>query len=1022
MRKKTSPRFENFFKRKRGYTRRFFDYLVYLFFYFFKILIESIKNRTFKPIKKQFNYITNLTLNKIYKIAINRLKILQKFIALSDVKNYDLSKLSDIIVFLNYVKYLDNKYFIINFDIKYLNLFKHRKIIIDEPSYSLSEGLSTEFYILQNEFDSINLLVSDIDNNDDSFYYEYYSDYNDNVYENYYFYNLWNDLFRYFIFFADKTSKKNFFKNIFIELKYYLYAYKLSLFLKNFYYLEIKNTPTLYYIYFIINKFFRKMLKRFNWFSSTYELFFGNIMTKNNHIYFSNVYSNFFVWSQKDYRLNSYDHLFKYNYPKGYVEYDLYSYFHNIKLKPISLVFWGEVTPHYAVNKQYRSNIKKEIYKSNLVRELYYLYLTIPFWLEKNLVVLICYIEYYRRMFIFSSSFLYFRVLENSLVFLHLFIMGARLKFIFMLNILVFFYKYLLKCFYFFSVYLNNFFFSFYKKNFIKSTNTYNIYFKFFYLKNYLNFKKFTEWKHFNNLLNQYVLNNCDYKPLTIVENLETFFYNKKSNFVKSNYLSFYYEKINQLIKLKVLNKLTNKFFVYNPYLWYIDFFFISLNFKSYYISSIKHSKTKTLISYYPYNVMGDYDNCTTDDYYDIARLNYKIKPGILTLNVTGGYYWENPIIPKNLINNKLYNVINDGSNYFAKVIYRGLISIWKLFSTVILCALFLIIFLISFLFFKSIIISQICFLVICLFYFVYLLISGFVYFVKKNKFGKYTSVIQRFWRRSFIVFWLIEMSLFLVFLYLILNASSESINTLDNMQIYKLHLFSWRFFLVKNFFLSLIILFTIILLNCIKTMYYNKVLKILLTISLLIFYLCWVEFYQFYHTLCYYANYIWFYDNEERIWSICLDIKQTRTFNSYYNLCIILKFWHLAFIAFFWFFFLMRSFEDNRIRYPLLSANCQNFLILYVMSWLCMIFWVKYVIKNFMEGSYSWFFINMSKETVKFFLADFFLIFKNIIIDFYEIVIDVLIKIIYVYYYKNMIVNALKNFFLSILYIFNIY
>lgn len=40
-----------------------------------------------------------------------------------------------------------------------------------------------------------------------------------------------------------------------------------------------------------------------------------------------------------------------------------------------------------------------------------------------------------------------------------------------------------------------------------------------------------------------------------------------------------------------------------------------------------------------------------------------------------------------------------------------------------------------------------------CVFFFYYLLISGFVFFLKKYRFSKFTGAIQRFWKRSFIIF-----------------------------------------------------------------------------------------------------------------------------------------------------------------------------------------------------------------------------------------------------------------------------
>ena len=81
---------------------------------------------------------------------------------------------------------------------------------------------------------------------------------------------------------------------------------------------------------------------------------------------------------------------------------------------------------------------------------------------------------------------------------------------------------------------------------------------------------------------------------------------------------------------------------------------------------------------------------------------------------------------------------------------------------------------------------------------FLYWLISGFVFFVKKYQYSKFTAAIQRFWKRTYIIFWVIEAGTFSIFFYLTLNASSEPVYMYDQIKIYKTHLFSWRWFLIK--------------------------------------------------------------------------------------------------------------------------------------------------------------------------------------------------------------------------------
>lgn len=79
-------------------------------------------------------------------------------------------------------------------------------------------------------------------------------------------------------------------------------------------------------------------------------------------------------------------------------------------------------------------------------------------------------------------------------------------------------------------------------------------------------------------------------------------------------------------------------------------------------------------------------------------------------------------------------------------------------------------------------------------------------------------------------------------------------------------------------------------------------------------------------------------------------------------------------------FFFLLRGLESSRYRYPLLSANLQNFLIIYIMSWLYMYPWFKYTFRKSLDMPYFWFFINNRKLGVFLFFNDIKLYFWGII------------------------------------------
>lgn len=263
---------------------------------------------------------------------------------------------------------------------------------------------------------------------------------------------------------------------------------------------------------------------------------------------------------------------------------------------------------------------------------------------------------------------------------------------------------------------------------------------------------------------------------------------------------------------------------------------------------------------------------------------------------------------------------------------------------------------------------------------FVYWLLSGFVYFIKKYQYSKYTSVVQRFWKRSFILFWVIEAFLFFVYFYLTLNASEEPVYMYDQMKLYKTHFFSWRLFILKLIPIISMIMLSYYLQLSLKWSVFNKQSIIILSITLLMLYTVWLEFYQFFHIVNFYGNLNWVFDYDEFLWNLELEFRRTRLSNNYTALCLMAKFWHLIFIFIFWVFFVLRVNEVNRVRYPLLAANSQNLIILYVLTWLYMYPWFKFIFRNFLDTSFFWFMTNNRSLALRVFFTDF-KIFVNILL-----------------------------------------
>lgn len=254
---------------------------------------------------------------------------------------------------------------------------------------------------------------------------------------------------------------------------------------------------------------------------------------------------------------------------------------------------------------------------------------------------------------------------------------------------------------------------------------------------------------------------------------------------------------------------------------------------------------------------------------------------------------------------------------------------------------------------------------------FLYWFLSGFVFFVKKYQYGKFTTAIQRFWKRSYILFWIIESGTFLTFFYLTLNASEEPVYMYDQMKIYKTHLFSWRWFIIKLVpVISLIILGYVFQLS-LKWNIYSKQSLWLLLLTLVIVYIVWLEFYQFFHIINFFGNLVWVYDYDEFLWNLEIEFRRTRMANNYISICLIAKFWHLVFIFLCWVFFVLRVNEIRRVRYPLYAANLQNFVILYIMAWLYMYPWLKFIYRKHLDVPYFWFFYSGRRLGLRVFFND---------------------------------------------------
>ena len=328
----------------------------------------------------------------------------------------------------------------------------------------------------------------------------------------------------------------------------------------------------------------------------------------------------------------------------------------------------------------------------------------------------------------------------------------------------------------------------------------------------------------------------------------------------------------------------------------------------------------------------------------------------------------------------------------FNKNVFRSFI-LYKVISVINLPLTF-------FVFFKNFILAAVIFVTIIYFFFylytltffktfaVYLLIgflffwlfSTFNFFIKRYKYSKYTSAIQRFWKRAFMCFWLIEGFLFSIFFYYLINASSEPFFIYDTYGLYINSLNTLKIFLTNSFLIVLLLnLFIFALIN-IKFTSLKKNSYLFLFITFIYVYILMTEFYQFYYLLNFYSDYIWNFSEDENVWELDYDIPRTRTKNHYVTLLMLAKFWHYLFVFISWMFFLVKTVELNRIRYAFLSMNFQNTILFYIMNWLCLYSWFKWIFRRFFDQTYYWFFTSFRPLSLNITVNDIIVYTKNIV------------------------------------------
>lgn len=338
---------------------------------------------------------------------------------------------------------------------------------------------------------------------------------------------------------------------------------------------------------------------------------------------------------------------------------------------------------------------------------------------------------------------------------------------------------------------------------------------------------------------------------------------------------------------------------------------------------------------------------------------------------------------------------------------YSHLLSIYNFLKTTLISILLsLIYFLYTIFFFKIQFLKQLSvwFIIGMMFFW---LISGFNFFLKRYQFGKFTSQIQRFWKRTNTSFWLIEGFLLLIFFYYYLNSSQEPLYMYDYASLNKEYLISLYTIGFNVILLSIVIYFMYFTLLRLNSNSWEQLSLNLIIISIFIFFSFFVETYQFYYVISVFNERLWVFNEEDNIWSIEVDNPILRTKTQYFLVCLIAKYWHFLFIFLSWVFFLMKSFEKRKITYVLFGSSLQNIILLFVLNLVCYVQWAKWIYRRFYDLPYNWFFTNVDNKFLYKFFREIELIVLNLL------TFNVKVTNIYTIIYKSLSLWGVESLFL---------
>lgn len=228
----------------------------------------------------------------------------------------------------------------------------------------------------------------------------------------------------------------------------------------------------------------------------------------------------------------------------------------------------------------------------------------------------------------------------------------------------------------------------------------------------------------------------------------------------------------------------------------------------------------------------------------------------------------------------------------------------------------------------------------------IYLLITGFIYLLNRNTYGHNLASLSRFWKRTFMVFWLLEAFLFACFSFLLLNEGQDLWVAKDSLKFFKTHHFSVPQFIFRLSILCLSIVTLYYLLISIESHILitkpNKIVSFILILS------CLSEVY-FTGIVSHYL-YVVFYETPSIKSKLSSEFRRLRIFNQFLLICSLAKFWHFVFVLFSWFITIPNLTPRKNNQYGVILLSLQNLVAIYFLTVLMALPYIKYLHHNNLE------------------------------------------------------------------------